>query len=94
MRRWLWERLRRPVRELLPGRDGGDGLPEHVLRKFKDPAHDDTLVPKFRAPENIKILVAGGTAGRFSAIVPGWTFSKGSALVFRQIRPASSEDTP
>ena len=94
VRRWLWERLRRPVRELLPGRDGGDGLPEHVLRKFKDPAHDDTLVPKFRAPENIKILVAGGTAGRFSAIVPGWTFSKGSALVFRQIRPASLEDTP
>ena len=94
VRRWLWERLRRPVRELLPGRDGGDGLPEHVLRKFKDPAHDDTLVPKFRAPENIKILVAGGTAGRFSAIVPGWTFSKGSALVFRQIHPASLEDTP
>ena len=94
VRRWLWERLRRPVHELLPGRDGGDGLPEHVLRKFKDPAHDDTLVPKFRTPENIKILVAGGTAGRFSAIVPGWTFSKGSALVFRQIRPASLEDTP
>jgi len=75
---------------------------------FADPGlHNDTfeivvdgdrsggpLVPKFRAPENIKILVAGGTAGRFSAIVPGWTFSKGSALVFRQIRPASLEDTP
>ena len=86
VRRWLWERLQRPVRELLPGRDGGEGLPEHVLRKFPDPARDDSPIAKFRSPDNIKILVAGGTAGRFSAIVPGWTFSKGSALVFRPIR--------
>jgi hypothetical protein len=88
VRRWLWKRLHRPVSDLLPGRDGGDGLPEHVLKKFKDPAHDDTPIAKFREPENIKIMVAGGTAGRFSAIVPGWTFSKGSALVFRPIRSA------
>jgi hypothetical protein len=86
-RRFLWERLRRPVRDLVPGRDGGDGLPEHVLRKFADPAHDPTLIPKFRAPDNIKLLVAGGTAGRFSAVVAGWTFSKGSSLVFRRIAP-------
>ena len=33
------------------------------------------MVPKFRSPENLKLVVAGGTAGRFSAIVPGWTFS-------------------
>jgi hypothetical protein len=32
------------------------------------------------------LVVAGGTAGRFSAVVPGWTFSKGSNLVFRRIR--------
>src|SRR3989442_627551 len=86
VRRWLWERLQRPVRELLPGRDGGEGLPEHVLRKFPDPARDNSPIAKFRSPDDIKILVAGGTAGRFSAIVPGWTFSKGSALVFRPIR--------
>ena len=86
VRRWLFARLQRPVRELLPGRDGGEGLPEHVLRKFTDPAHDSTPIPKFRSPDNIKIVVAGGTAGRFSAIVPGWTFSNASALVFRPIR--------
>src|SRR5213083_2725613 len=28
VRRWLHERLRWPVRELLPGREGGEGLPE------------------------------------------------------------------
>ncbi|MBI4638728.1 MAG: hypothetical protein HY727_20515 [Candidatus Rokubacteria bacterium] len=86
VRRFLFDRLRRPVRELVPGRDGGEGLPEHVLRKFADPERDDTLVPKFRAPENIKIVVAGGTAGRFSAIVPGWTFPKMSSLTIKPIR--------
>ena len=84
--RFLFERLQRPVRELVPGVNGGDGLPDHVLKKFADPAHDTTLIPKFRAPEHIKLLVAGGSAGRFSAVVPGWTFSKGSNLVFRRIR--------
>ena len=85
VRRWLHERLQWPVRELVPGRDGGEGLPEHVLAKYRDPDRETTRIPKFRAPEHIKVLVAGGTAGRFSAIVPGWTFSKGSNLVFRRI---------
>src|SRR3989441_11550677 len=85
VRGWLHDRLRWPVRELLPGRKGGEGLPEHVLAKFRDPARETAMIPKFRSPENIKLVVAGGTAGRFSAIVPGWTFSKGSNLVFRRI---------
>jgi hypothetical protein len=85
IRRFLHERLQRPVRELVPGRDGGEGLPEHVLRKFADPGRDATPIPKFRAPEHLKIVVAGGRAGRFSAIVPGWSFAHGSSLVFRAI---------
>ena len=86
VRRWLHDRLQWPVRELLPGLDGGEGLPEHVVAKFRDPGRENAMIPKFRSPENIKLVVAGGTAGRFSAIVPGWTFSKGSNLVFRRIR--------
>jgi hypothetical protein len=86
VRRFLHERLRWPVRELIPGRNGGEGLPAHVLAKFADPERDDTLITKFREAENIKIVVAGGTAGRFSAIVPGWTFAKASRLVFRRIQ--------
>src|SRR2546425_711888 len=85
IRRFLWERLQRPVCELVPGRDGGDGLPEHVLRKFPHPETDTTLIPKFREPDNLKIVVAGGTAERFSAIVPGWSFARGSRLVLRKI---------
>jgi hypothetical protein len=85
VRRFLWEHLQRRVRDLIPGRDGGEGLPEHVLKKFAQPETDETLVPKFRSPDNLKIVVAGGTAGRFSAVVPGWSFSRGSQLVFRRI---------
>src|SRR3989454_91865 len=85
VRRWLHERLQWPVCELVPGHNGGEGLPEHVLAKFAHPAGERAMIPKFRSPENIKLVVAGGTAGRFSAIVPGWTFSKGSNLVFRRV---------
>jgi hypothetical protein len=86
VRRWLWDRLQRPVRELVPGRDGGEGLPAHVLAKFAAPEREETRIPKFRSPENIQLVVAGGTAGRFSAIVPGWTFPKASQLVIKPVR--------
>ena len=33
----------------------------------------------------LKIVVAGGTAGRFSAVIPGWTFANGSNLVIKKI---------
>ena len=88
MRRFLWERLRRPVRELVPGRDGGEGLPAHVLAKFPDPAREETLIPKVREPENLKFVVAGGTAGRFSAVIPCWTFPKMSRMVIKKIATA------
>ena len=86
-RRFLWERLQKPVKDLLPGRDGGEGLPEHVLARFQNPETDETLIPKFRAPENLKIVVAGGTAGRFTAVVAGWPFANApSTLVMKKIQ--------
>ena len=54
---------------------------EEVRVRARDPA-----VPKFREPANIVILVAGGTAGRFSAWIPGWPFRDAPAsLVLRKI---------
>ncbi|MGH9890706.1 MAG: hypothetical protein ACREA0_01720 [bacterium] len=85
MREFLWTRLRKPVRELIPGMDGGEGLPAHVLAKFAHPEADDTLIAKFREPGNLKFVVAGGTAGRFSAVIPGWTFPKSSRMIWRKI---------
>jgi hypothetical protein len=88
VRQFLWERLRKPVRELLPGRDGGEGLSDEALAALTEEARSETLVPKFQAAESLKLLVAGGPAGRFTAIVPGWPFRNApSRLVFRKITP-------
>jgi hypothetical protein len=47
---------------------------------------DGVAMPKLRAPDNLKIVVAGGTAGRFSAWVPGWPFRESpSSLVFKRV---------
>ncbi len=86
MREFLWHRLRKPVSALIPGQDGGDGLPAHVMKKFPHPETDTTLIPKFREPANLQFIVAGGTAGRFTAVIPGWTFPKMSRLVIKKVQ--------
>jgi hypothetical protein len=87
VREFLWGRLQKPVKDLWPGRDGGEGLAESALAASPAPERDETLVPKFRAPENLIVLVAGGTAGRFTAVVPGWAFSGApTRLVIKKIR--------
>jgi hypothetical protein len=89
VRRFLWERLRKPVRDLLPGRDGGEGLSDEMLAALPEAGRGEALVPKFQAPESLHLLVAGGPAGRFTAIVPGWPFRNApSRLVFRRIAVA------
>ncbi|MBI4610371.1 MAG: hypothetical protein HY726_15350 [Candidatus Rokubacteria bacterium] len=86
IRQFLWERLRKPVKDLLQGTDGGEGLPDTVLARLESPETDNTLIPKFRSPENLKVLVAGGTAGRFSAVIAGWPFANApSSLVIKKI---------
>jgi hypothetical protein len=87
VRQFLWERCRKRVRDLIPGRDGGEGLPERALAAYANQQTDETLVAKFRTPENLKLLVAGGPAGRFTAIIPGWPFAESpSRLVLKKIR--------
>jgi hypothetical protein len=45
-------------------------------------------VRKFRSPDTILIVVAGGTAGRISVVLPGWVSEEldGSAPVSHLIR--------
>jgi hypothetical protein len=68
----------------------GDGWSKTALRELvweRTRAEvDGARVPKFREPANIKIVVAGGTAGRFSAWIPGWPFPGApSSLVLKPI---------
>jgi hypothetical protein len=90
LRQFLFEHIRRPLRELRPGVNGGEGagvsmIPLH--REQVEPPTDETLYPKFPVPESILIIVAGGTAGRFSAAVPGLARGDfGSRITTKEIR--------
>ena len=63
----------RPLRELIPDAESGEGVPLKALG-FTNPTPEqlEQRIPKFRKPENINIIVAGGEAGKFSAVFAGW----------------------
>ncbi|MCX2980367.1 thioredoxin [Halieaceae bacterium IMCC14734] len=74
----LFELTTRSGAELINGVDGiAEGMPEFVK---------DMQLAKFK-PNGLNIVCAGGTAGLFSAIVPGWLASgdMGSSPVTKEI---------
>ena len=87
VRNRIQEITSRPLRDLLPNEESGEGIP---LKAFgiKDPTPEqlDQKIPKFRSPENINIIVAGGEGGKFSAVFAGWVSGPmGSSSVSRRI---------
>jgi hypothetical protein len=79
----LHETVRVPYRSLLPDDAHGEGT---NLRYGRTPPAPDALISKFPSPEEIHVVVAGGTAGRFSVAIPGWLGTKnGSCPVTRPI---------
>jgi hypothetical protein len=83
LQRHLHEVIRRPYRELLPDEDHGEGT---NLRYGETPTDPAALIPKFPSPHEIHVVVAGGTAGRFSVAIPGWLGTKnGSRPVTRPV---------
>jgi hypothetical protein len=87
VRQYLYETVRRPARDLVPGPDGAEtGRLKNLALEGHAP---DDRIAKFPSPEEIVIIVAGGTAGRFSAVVPGWMGGEmGSRPVTRRIEEA------
>ena len=85
LKRHLFETVRVPYRNLLPDADGGEGT---NLRFGKGSEPDpDALIPKFPSPDDLHIVVSGGTAGRFSMAIPGWLGTRnGSTPVTVAIR--------
>jgi hypothetical protein len=68
--RHLFETIRVPYRNLRPEEDNGEGTNLRFARGGEpDPAE---LIPKFPSPQELHVVVAGGTAGRFSMAIPGW----------------------
>jgi peroxiredoxin len=75
----------RPVRELLRDEESGEGIPPSALAKM-DAAQLAQKIAKFRRAEDINIIVAGGKAGKFSAVFAGWVSGPmGSSSVSRKI---------
>jgi len=68
-----------------------DGWSKADVRRFlweRLEARREGPTPKFRAPEHLRIVVAGGTAGPFTALIPGWPFADSPArLVLKKIAP-------
>lgn len=58
----------RPARELIRDEACAEGLTAADVERLGL----DTPVPKFRSPESIALVVAGGEAGKFGAYVMGW----------------------
>ncbi|MBI3636863.1 MAG: hypothetical protein HY216_11755 [Candidatus Rokubacteria bacterium] len=81
--RHLHATIRRPYRELLPDQNHGEAT---NLRFAKNPPALDAAISKFPSPAEIHVVVAGGTAGRFSMAIPGWLGTKnGSRPLTRPI---------
>jgi thiol-disulfide isomerase/thioredoxin len=85
LRRRVQDVTSRPARDLLASDDAGARIPPGPLA-----AEDlDRRLPKFRSPDNIHVIVAGGDAGMFSAVFGGWvTGPAGSLSVSRKIEEA------
>tara|TARA_B100001123_G_scaffold163674_1_gene188579 strand:+ start:16870 stop:18516 length:1647 start_codon:yes stop_codon:yes gene_type:complete len=94
LRERIQEVTSRPLRELLPDRNCEKGTPLSVLPKewktSDGSVTEDALsqpFPKFLDPKDILIIVAGGEAGKFSAVVGGWAAGGlGSIAVTREVQ--------
>src|SRR5271166_3618639 len=79
-REFLFENTGVPLRayEGAPDAEGSQ-----MVTKFQEILIDgDRCYQKFRSPESIRIIVAGGTAGKFSAVIGGWVAGpRGSEMV-------------
>ena len=80
----------RPLRDILADDEIGEGmLPRWYGPDGPSPELLEKRFPKFRDPKNINIVVAGGEAGKFSAVFGGWVSGPmGSNSVSRKIEEA------
>jgi len=85
IKRFLYENVRKPLGELLRGPEWELGMSRQTLPAWIDAGNERTLVPKFLSPEELLIVVAGGTAGTHSACLSGWGNGFTSRVVIKAI---------
>jgi hypothetical protein len=80
VRQFLFEHTGVPMRQFETG-DGGEGT-QHVAAYAEVTIDGERCYRKFASPESVHIVVAGGTAGKFSAVVASWSAGpRGSQMV-------------
>jgi len=81
VRQYLFENTGIPVRHYQNQDDRGEGL--QLVPHYREITIDgERCYQKFRSPESLHIVVAGGTAGKFSAVIGSWaTGPMGSQMV-------------
>ncbi|HEV8614641.1 MAG TPA: hypothetical protein VGU22_04035 [Methylomirabilota bacterium] len=52
------------------------------------PDDETTMRPLIATPDDILVVAAGGRAGAFSAFIPGWSSSKASRAVTKEVKAA------
>jgi hypothetical protein len=87
VRQFLYDKVTLSLDDLAPGKEGGEGFGSGLLRAFGDKGLVvGDRVRKFRSPDSLFVVVAGGTAGRFSVAIPGWVADDlGSTPVTKRI---------
>ena len=69
VREFLFENTGVPVRAY--DNADGEGV-QQVTRYDRVEIQGEPCYRKFETPEAIRVIVAGGTAGKFSAVIGGW----------------------
>jgi hypothetical protein len=73
VKRYVHEHARRTMGEM---KQGGEWGPETsgYLPPGADGHDDSTEIPVVRDPEDLLVVVAGGEAGRWMSVIPGWAY--------------------
>lgn len=71
LRLFLYQRARNTIRDLMFRQRYGRFY-NRMWPKWFERERDDELVPVVVRPDDIHLFVAGGPAGRFSMVIPGW----------------------
>jgi hypothetical protein len=74
----------RPMAALVADTEVGGGMSPALLESMT-PEQREARVPKFAAPSNLHIVVAGAEAGKWSAFFSGWTTGPGGTIVTSQV---------
>ncbi|MBL8386523.1 MAG: hypothetical protein JNM90_25790 [Burkholderiales bacterium] len=87
LRLYLYQKARNRIGDLMFERRYGSFY-NRMWPKWFDRTRDAEEVPVVVRPDDIHIFVAGGPAGRFSTVIPGWG-GLGGRSVIRKVRAAA-----